>query len=295
MVINMKITWLNNFVTKAAELLHLSAPKTADDDVANRADRLIHKDTSVRVLEAYRMARTNLLYAVKGPGCRVFGVTGAAPHDGKSLTAANLAISFAMSGKRVLLIDCDMHRPSQSGAFGHNVEIGLSEYLAGVTEEVAATPTAYENLLLLGAGRCPPNPAELLYGDRFASLIEKLKGEYECIFIDLPPMNVISDAAIVAPVLDGYIFVVRAGKSDKNLVQNAIDAITRVEGKILGFILNDVGKTILPYGTNGYYGRYYTAYERKHDEQPAEQEKPQPSKPEKVNKNPHKNGKNKKK
>ena len=269
----MKLTWLNRFAAKAADILHLSTSRMTDDDVANRGDRLIHKDTSIRVLEAYRMARTNLLYAVKGPGSRVFGVTSGAPHDGKSLTAANLAISFAMSGKRVLLIDCDMHRPSQGIAFNQKQDGGLSEYLAGVTESVSVITTEYENLSLLTAGRCPPNPAELLYGDRFSSMIERFKGEYECIFIDLPPLNVISDAAIVAPVLDGYVFVVRAGKSDRNLVQNAIDTITQVEGKILGFVLNDVGRKSLLYRADGYYGHYYNSYERRPEEVNEENDK----------------------
>ncbi len=262
----MKIAWLDRFLSKAAQILRLSDKKTNDTDSMGHADHLIHKDTSIRVLEAYRMARTNLLYAAKGSGCRVFGVTGASPHDGKSLTTANLAISFAMSGKRVLLIDCDMHRPTQGTAFDVISSSGLSEYLAGVTEKEDVVTTEYENLFLLTAGRCPPNPAELLYGDRFTSLVERAKTEYDCVFIDLPPMNVISDAAIVAPVLDGYVFVVRAGRSDKHLVQSAIDSITHVEGKILGFVLNDTDRSILSYNHTGYYGKYYHRYEKAADE-----------------------------
>ncbi len=257
----MKIVWLNNFLGKAAELLHLCGRKN-DGDATSHADKLIHKDTASRVLEAYRMARTNLMYAAKGKGCRVFGITSASPHDGKSLTAANLSISFAMSGKHVLLIDGDMRRPTQSTAFGLAPETGLSEYLAGVCDSAEIVPTEYANLSFLGAGRCPPNPAELLYGDRFSDLIEKAKAEYDCIFIDLPPMNVISDAAIVAPTLDGYVFVVRAEKSDKRLVQSAIDTITHVEGKVLGFILNDTDYSVLPYRGLGYYGGYYSRYDR---------------------------------
>ncbi len=257
----MKIVWLDKILGKTAELLHLSASKKNSADASSHADKLIHKDTSSRVLEAYRMARTNLMYAAKGKGCRVFGITSAAPHDGKSLTAANLSISFAMSGKHVLLIDCDMRRPTQSVAFGLTARAGLSEYLAGVCDSAEIVPTEYTNLSFLSAGRCPPNPAELLYGDRFTSLVEKAKAEYDCVFIDLPPMNVISDAAIVAPALDGYVFVVRAGRSDKRLVQSAMDAISRVEGKILGFILNDIGHGVLSYNRSGAYGGYYAKYD----------------------------------
>lgn len=269
----MKFVWLDKAVTKVSQLLRLSTRKTDDGDSMGHGDRLIHKDTSLRVIESYRMARTNLMYAAKGNGCRVFGVTGASPHDGKSLTAANLAISFAMSGKRVLLIDCDMHRPTQGVAFGIAPSSGLSEYLAGVTEKEEIVSTEYENLSILVAGRCPPNPAELLYGGRFTELVEKARAEYDCVFIDLPPMNVISDAAIVAPVLDGYVFVVRAGKSDKHMVRSAVDAITHVEGKILGFVLNDTERSLLPYNQTGYYGKYYTRYDRKNTGEESEEGK----------------------
>ena len=259
----MKIVWLDKFLGKVSGLLQSFKKQKFDGDSTSHADRLIHKGTSSRVLEAYRMTRTNLLYAAKGKGCRVFGITSASPHDGKSLTAANLSISFAMSGKRVLLLDCDMRRPTQSVAFGIATETGLSEYLAGVCDNAEIVSTEYENLSILNAGRCPPNPAELLYGDRLTALIEKLKSEYDFVFIDLPPMNVISDAAIIAPMLDGYVFVVRAGSSDKRLVQSAIDSITHVEGKILGFVLNDTNHNILAYNyRTNYYGRYYSRYEK---------------------------------
>ena len=259
----MKIVWLDKLLGKASRLIHSVKKQKNDGDSVSHADRLIHKGTSSRVLEAYRMTRTNLLYAAKGKGCRVFGITSASPHDGKSLTAANLSISFAMSGKRVLLIDCDMRRPTQSIAFGIATDTGLSEYLAGVCDSAETVSTEYENLSILNAGRCPPNPAELLYGERFTALIEKVRKEYDFVFVDLPPMNVISDAAIVAPMLDGYVFIVRAGSSDKRLVQSAIDSIARVEGKVLGFVLNDTNHNILAYNyRNSYYGRYYSRYEQ---------------------------------
>ncbi len=218
------------------------------------ADRLLSEKSNFRVQEAYRMARTNLLYSGGGEDERmVFGFTSAAPGDGKSLTCANLAISFAMSGKKVLLLDCDMHKPTQDTAFGVSTENGLSEYLAAICDAPEILPTSRKNLFLLPAGHCPPNPAELLYGARFESLIAMAQKEYDCVFIDLPPINLISDATVISKYVKGYVMVVRAGYSDSRAVQQAVEAIQTVNGKIAGFVLNGIlGED----GEGGYYSRY---------------------------------------
>ncbi len=216
------------------------------------ADRLIKENENYRAQEAYRMARTNLLYSGGGKDERmVFGFTSAAPGDGKSLTCANMAISFATSGKRVLLLDCDMHKPTQDMAFGVSTERGLSEYLAAICDAPEILPTSRPNLYLLTAGHCPPNPAELLYSPRFAELIAKAQKEYDCVFLDLPPVNLLSDATVIAPHVKGYVLVVRASYSDNRAVQAAVDAIEAVGGSVSGFILNDVD-----FEEGGYYGRY---------------------------------------
>ena len=226
------------------------------------ADRLIGEKSNFRAQEAYRMARTNLLYSGGGEDERmVFGFTSASPGDGKSLTCANMAISFAMSGKRVLLLDCDMHKPTQDTAFGVSTERGLSEYLAAICEEPEILKTERENLYILPAGHCPPNPAELLCSPRFESLIAKVQGEYDCIFIDLPPVNLISDATVISKHVKGYVLVVRSGYSDSRAVQTAVDTIQTVGGRISGFILNGVeseerGDFYSRYGKNKRYGRY---------------------------------------
>lgn len=233
----------------------------------NHGNHLITEKSSMRVLEAYSMARTNLFYSGNSAdGGMIFGVTSASPSDGKSLTCANLAISFAMSGKRVLLIDCDMRKPTQKTAFGVEVEGGLSEYLAGVADEPAVVETRYENLSLLAAGRCPPNPAELLYRPRFAELMEKVRAAYDFVFIDLPPVGIISDATIVAPHIGSYILIVRMMQSDYRMVQAATESIEGVGGKIAGVMINDVEEHSSSYyyhgkyGKYGRYGRYYGRY-----------------------------------
>lgn len=254
---------MNNPIEKAKSLLHHFLKKKHQADVINHGNHLITDKSSTRLLEAYRMARTNLFYSGTEEGGTVFGVTSASPSEGKSLTCANLAISFAMSGKRVLLIDCDMRKPTQKIAFEITSENGLSEFLAGVTAEPEIVSTSYEGLSLLTAGRCPPNPAELLFRPRFAELIAKVKSEYDFVFVDMPPIGIISDAAVVAPHIGAYVFVARAGESDQRLLRAAVESIESVGGKIAGFVLNDITEgTSGGYGSYGrYYRRYYSRYE----------------------------------
>ena len=234
----------------------------------NHGKFLITEKSSMRVLEAYRMARTNLFYSGSGKeGGMVFGVTSASPSDGKSLTCANLAISFAMSGKRVLLVDCDMRKPTQKAAFKAETENGLSEYLAGVVDAPSIVATSYDNLSLLVSGRCPPNPAELLYSSRLADLMAKARTEYDFIFVDFPPIGLISDATIAVPYIDAYIMIVRMMQSDYRAVQAATESLEKIGAKIAGFMVNDVEDRSSSYYYRGYrygrygrYGRYYRRY-----------------------------------
>ena len=231
----------------------------------NHEKHLITDRSTTRILEAYRMARTNLFYTGDSTETGVvFGISSASPNDGKSLTCANLAISFAMSGKRVLLVDCDMRKPTQKIAFGVKPESGLSEYLAGVSSEPGIVPTRYENLSILTSGRCPPNPAELLYRARFAELMAYGKTNYDFVFLDLPPVGIISDAAIVAPHVQSYILVVRVNKSDYRALQETVETLEKVGAKISGFILNEVDDGYSSYrygkGYGGGYGKHYGRY-----------------------------------
>lgn len=256
---------MKNPIQNVKNLLFRMTRRKHHLDVVNHGEHLLTSKSSTRTLEAYRMARTNLFYSGSGEGM-VFGVTSASPGDGKSLTCANLAISFAMSGKRVLLIDCDMRKPTQKTAFEATSENGLSEYLAGVVAEPEIIETTHDGLCLLTSGRCPPNPAELLFRPRFAELIARVKDEYDFVFVDLPPVGIISDATVVAPHIGAYVLVARVGRSDHRMLRNTVEAIEGVGGKIAGFVLNDVlESTAGGYGGYGKYGRYYRKYYRKYE------------------------------
>lgn len=230
---------------------------TFTDKSTSYAEFLLDEKKYSVMDEAFRMTRTNLMYvgcAKKRAVC--FGITSGRPNEGKSLTCANLAISFAMAGKHTLIIDCDMRNATQHRIFEKNVTRGLSEYLAGLCEEPDVLRDVRPSLSVIPAGQTPPNPAELLYNGRLDNLIKQYKYEYDYIFIDLPPISLVSDATIVSALLDGYVFVVQSGVSERKTLEDSLAQVEAVKGNIVGFILNAVmeqdGKGYGKYGRYGY-------------------------------------------
>lgn len=206
------------------------------------------------VKEAYSSVRANLLFMSDPEGCTIIAVTGAAENTGKTLSCINVARSFARMGKRVLIIDADMRNPSVNKGLGIKLGTGLSEILAKITKEYHITPTDMDNLSILMAGATPPNPAELLYSNRFDELLRACETDYDYIFIDTPPVNVVSDALMISKKVKRYLFVVRAGIDTTQSVKMATESIKKVEGTILGCLLNDVNAKTQ--GAAGYYGGY---------------------------------------
>ena len=236
----------------------------SSSETENHGKHLITAKSSMRILEAYRMARTNLLYSGKSEdGGVVFGVTSASPSDGKSLTCANLAISFAMSGKRVLLIDGDLRLPSVARKMDVPLTPGLSNVLVGAVALDAAVVESEvcANWNILPAGDIPPNPTELLGSGRMKKLIAALEESYDFIVIDLPPVNIVSDALVAAPVLDGMIVVVRENQTTRRALNNCTSQLALSNVKVLGFVMNDSTPSPGSYGRYKRYGRY-GRYER---------------------------------
>ena len=202
---------------------------------------LCHNKDVFGLVESYRTLRTNMLYARHIEGTPVFGVVSAMPSEGKSFNSANIAISFAQIGRKTILVDCDLRRSTQAFMFGvEEGQSGLAEYLAGMGEEPAIIDTGIENLSLLCTGYNPPDPTGLLHSKRFPELIKYLREHYECVIVDLPPVNVVPDAMIVSKDLDGMLLVVEAGKSNFHAVQEAVQALNGVGSTVLGSILNGV-------------------------------------------------------
>ena len=223
------------------------------------SSKLLSPHSSFGVAESYRSLRTNLMYSGRNEEKPVFAVISASPNEGKSLNCANIAISFAQLGRRVLLLDCDMRNPTQGRIFNMKNRHGVSEYLAGLYSEPLAQPTAYENLFVMAAGKIPPNPTELLSGERFAQLIAYARANYDYVFVDLPPLTIVTDALIVAPKMSGYIFVVEMGKSDVRAIHDSIDSLKSVSATVVGFVLNEMNPK-----TGGYYRRSYK-YDYRYD------------------------------
>lgn len=224
--------------------------------------RLLTNDSPFAVKEAYNAIRTKLLFTGKGEKCPVFAVTSSLMHDGKTTNAVNLAISIANTGKRVLLIDGDLRKPTVHRYFNLENKDGLSEILAGLSNEVRIRKTETENLNVLTSGQIPPNPAELLGSEQMDTLLEYVKNYFDYVVIDTPPINVVTDAAILAEKITGYVYVVQGGKNQYADVQYGLDTLEQMNGRVVGMVLNDVtGRSEQKYSyrsrTYGYYKGYY--------------------------------------
>lgn len=232
-----------------------------------RKVRRLNEETPFAIKEAFNQLRTNIMYTPNnGDGCPVYGITSAEMFVGKSTVCANLAISFSQIGKKVLLVDADMRRPSQHKIFGYNKnQSGLSELLANIIDndkEVIYSPCA--GLSVVTSGCIPPNPSELLLSKKFDEYINRWKKEYDIIFIDFPPVGIVTDPITVTSHLNGFIFIAMANRSDAIRVNNAIKTIENVGGKITGLVLNATsskGATKRKYGYKyGYHYGYQYGY-----------------------------------
>src|SRR5262249_28722871 len=155
-----------------------------------------------------------LYFNTQGQGSQVIQVTSPSKGDGKSTMAANLAVSIAQSGKRVLVVDADFRRPRQHHIFGLAGRVGLATVMAGDAELSTAIPaTPVPNLDVLPCGARPTNPAELLTLPRFAELLGELRGRYDFVIVDTPPLLAVSDPSVVAPRVDGVLLTIRVSKN----------------------------------------------------------------------------------
>ena len=190
--------------------------------------------------EAYRSLRSNIEYSSFDDEYRVIVVTSSVPGEGKSTTAGNLAIALAQSGNSVLLVDCDMRKPSIHKKFKISNAAGTAELLLRkkLFEEVANKYN--ENLTIITAGKIPPNPSEMLASRAMTAFIEEMKKEFKYIILDTPPLQAVTDAQVLSTKADGVLLVVRAGSTKREMVLNSVDLIKKVHGKIIGTVLNGV-------------------------------------------------------
>ena len=210
---------------------------------------------SFAVTEAYKLLRANVMFSFSDEGRgHVVGVTSSIQAEGKSSTACNLAYALAESGAKVVLLDCDLRRPSVAGKLALARAPGLSNLLVakGEIKDAIQYCSAAPNMAIITSGDVPPNPSELLSSNRMAKLMEELTREYEYVIVDLPPINVVSDAIAMSKLLDGVIMVVRAGVSDRRMLEEAMRQLKLVNVRVLGFVYRDhaigSGKSSKKYG-----------------------------------------------
>ena len=203
--------------------------------------QILNKNTDFAIQEAYKQLRTNIRFCIRDQKCKKLCLTSAQAGEGKSITVLNLAISIGQTGKKVLLIDADLRRPSISRLLVEKASPGLSEILVGdATEFEAIRPGIYPNLDIMFSGDVPPNPSELLSSERMQELIETCAEYYDYILVDTPPVNVVTDACIIANLLDGVFLLVREKSTKKENVRQAINNLQLTGANVLGYVLNGV-------------------------------------------------------
>ncbi|GLO67586.1 CpsD/CapB family tyrosine-protein kinase [Oceanobacillus kimchii] len=215
--------------------------------LSNINNKMRHLITKINprspISEQYRTIRTNLQFASVDHEIRSILLTSAGPSEGKSMTTANLAIVYAQQGKRVLLVDADLRKPTIHYTFRLDNLRGLSNILVGETSmQDAVESSDVENLDLISCGPIPPNPSELLGSKRMQFFIEEAKQHYDVVIFDMPPVLAVTDAQVMSNFVDGAILVVRSKRTENEAANKALEALESVNANVLGAVLNDCDK-----------------------------------------------------
>lgn len=215
---------------------------------------ITNMDVKQPIVESYKTLRTNIQFSNIDKSIKTVLITSPGPSEGKSTTAANLAITMAQSDLSVLLIDCDMRKPSQHKLFRLMNVNGLTNILAEKVDYTdCINDVGIPNLSLITSGPKPPNPSELLGSVRMKSFIGQIKDVYDLVILDTPPVVPVTDAAVLSQYVDGAILVVSYGICTYEAAQKAEENLKNVKANILGVVLNKVPQK----GQGGYYYYYY--------------------------------------
>lgn len=217
--------------------------------------------------EAYRVLRNSIDFVNFEHDLRTLLVTSAVPSEGKSTVSANLAVSLAQAGKKVVLVSCDFRRPTTTQFFNVNNQVGLSDVLTGAQSLKAALQRPGDDqLLILTSGKMPPNPSELLASSKMEEIIESLEEWADWVIVDTPPVLAVADPVSVARWADGVLMVTKAGESTREAASKAVEILGKVGARILGVAVWGLDETKnrpgygygYGYYTGGYY--YYRSY-----------------------------------
>ena len=233
--------------------------KSKSEIIASNRKRLLNNDAPFAIREAYNKLRTGLMFCMtkdKSRACKTFAVTSANPSEGKSLTAANIAISYAMLGKKTLLIDADLRKPTQRRLWKLDISSGLCDFIAGI-RKLELVKAKELPLWIVGAGTIPPTPSELLSSDRMKTFVTEIAKKYDYVIIDTPPINTVTDAQLLSAFVDGVVIVAKSGSTTSDELRAAVDAVERAEGNLCGVVLNDLNMKAMRYSYKYKYGDRY--------------------------------------
>ena len=213
------------------------------------------RELDFRSKEAFKTLRTNIEFS--GDDIKVICITSAMPNEGKSSISFELAQSFALAGKKTVLIDADLRKSVMHTHYKRgNVKYGLTNYLAGKKEfDEVFCQTDVENFYMVFSGPVPPNPSELLGSDRFTRLVAALRETYDFVIIDTPPVGSVIDASVVSKNTDGVVVVLSSGRVSYQFARKVKDQLDTAGARILGAVLNKVDMS-----KKSYYGKYYGKY-----------------------------------
>ncbi len=224
-----------------------------------RPELHLNKANNFQVVEAYKTVRTNLQFALSVSERKVVLVSSAEPDAGKSTTTSNLAVAVAQTGARVLVIDGDMRKPTQHKIFRLSNNRGLSHVLSSLCGwEEALHVGVLTNVDVLCAGLIPPNPSELLGSQGMVTLLQQMSERYDYIFIDTPPVCVVSDALTLVDQAAGVVLVACQRQTTYDMLEKAVQSVRQMEGTVLGIVITNV--RVREKLTGGRYGGAYAAY-----------------------------------
>lgn len=219
----------------------------------NKTSIKTDKLNTFQIVEAYKNIRMNLLYTLVGSEKKVVLVSSSLKNEGKTTTAANLAMSISQNGARVLLIDADLRKSRQHKLFRVPNQNGLSKLIIDqCTIEEAIVKNVKPGFDLITSGPLPPNPSELLGSRKMRELFETLSKMYDYILVDTPPLNIVSDALTLVDAAAGIVLVSRQKVTQYSDIERAVDGIEKVNGRLLGVVINDVKRRYDTYADDYY-------------------------------------------
>ena len=223
----------------------------------NKKSYILDEDSAFMIVEAYKKFRTNLQFVLSQSDKKSFIITSPMPDEGKSTVALNTGIVFSQLGKRVMIIDADMRKPTVYKKLGLTNHVGLSSVLGNFNDLSEAIKPFRENIDVITSGPIPPTPSEMLSSKRMDDILKRLEQAYDVIILDTPPINMVADALSLSDKVGGAVLVVRERSTKYEAVKKALAAIDDIGMKLFGTVINGSRNSI---GKLGYRNRYYYSY-----------------------------------